>query len=192
MGGGADAPGTQKFRIFTRFLNSFGIPLVMISNSSGFVPGIKQERLRIQAIGAESINENIRGRIPVVSLVLNQNYGGRQIQAFNRHLRPGIVAIALERSIMAVIGAGVAFELLQKKKYSGLTDSGDAAGAEELREQFMAAYTEKARAKNDALRSGALDWVIPGESGLRAHIIKALALAEERCRKAFGHFGTTA
>lgn len=187
QGGGADAPGTQKFRIFTRFLNSFSIPLVMISNSSGFVPGIKQERLRIQAIGAESLNENILGRIPVVSLVLNQNYGGRQIQAFNRHLRPGIVAIALERSIMAVIGPGVAFDLLQKKKHADLIKSGKKAEAEALRENFMAGYIEKARAKNDALRSGALDWVIPDAAELRSHIMKAMKLAEERCREAFRH-----
>jgi len=115
-GGGADAFGTEKFRIFIEFLNRNRIPLVMLSNSSGFVPGSQQERHRIQAIGAESLDVNIMGTIPVVSVVLNQNYGGRLIHAFNKFLRPGIVYLALEKSIMAVIGVDAAFDLLFGKK----------------------------------------------------------------------------
>ena len=107
-GGGADAFGTEKFRVFTEFLNLNRVPLIMLSNSSGFVPGSQQERHRIQAIGAESLDANITGTIPVVSVVLNQNYGGRLIHAYNKFLRPGIVYLALEQSIMAVIGVDAA------------------------------------------------------------------------------------
>src|SRR5262249_19188723 len=40
LGGGApDAPGTEKFRVFMEFLDRNGIPLVMLSNAPGFVPG---------------------------------------------------------------------------------------------------------------------------------------------------------
>ncbi|MDH4199282.1 MAG: carbamoyl-phosphate synthase subunit L, partial [Spirochaetia bacterium] len=91
MGGAPDAPGTEKFRIFTELVSRNNIPLVMLSNAPGFVPGTKQERLRIQQIGGESLDVNILSNMPVVSVVLNQNYGGRQIHAFSRFLRPGIV-----------------------------------------------------------------------------------------------------
>ena len=71
----------------------------------------------IQAIGADSLDENILGNVPVVSVVLRQNYGGRQIHAFNRFLRPGIVYLALKDATLAVMGAEVAFDLLKGKTY---------------------------------------------------------------------------
>jgi hypothetical protein len=186
QGGGADAAGTEKFRFFTEFLNRSSIPLIMLSNSSGFVPGSKQERYRIQAIGAESLDMNILSEIPVVSVVLNQNYGGRLIQAFNKFLRPGIVYLALEKSVMAVIGADVAFDLLYGKKFIKLYDEDKKNEADEFRAQFIGHYLEKARGGNDAVKTGLVDWIIPDVSDLRTHLLSGLRLAIERCNDAFG------
>ncbi len=185
-GGGADAPGTEKFRVFTQFLNEHNIPLFMLSNSSGFVPGSRQERYRIQAIGAESLDANILGQIPVVSVVLNQNYGGRLIQAFNKFLRPGIVYIALESAIMAVIGVTAAFDLLNGAKYNQLIAAGETQKAAEMKDGFYSKYLEKAKAKNDALATGLVDWTIPDIKDLRRHLIEALELARRKCRDIFG------
>jgi acetyl/propionyl-CoA carboxylase alpha subunit/acetyl-CoA carboxylase carboxyltransferase component len=186
-GGGADAFGTEKFRVFVEFLNGNAIPLVMLSNSSGFVPGSQQERYRIQAIGAESLNVNILGEIPVVSVALNQNYGGRLIHAFNKFLRPGIVYLALDRAIMAVIGADAAFELLFGKKYQRLCEAGRNDEAEKLRGDFMLGYLSKARADHDALGTGLVDWLIHDVADLRQHLIRGMNRAFQRCREAFGH-----
>ncbi|MCP4136624.1 MAG: hypothetical protein GY754_36980 [bacterium] len=181
-GGGADALGTEKFRFFTEFLNAKNIPLVMLSNSSGFVPGSNQERFRIQAIGAESLDVNILGQIPVVSVVLNQVYGGRLIHAFNKFLRPGIVNLALDRAIMAVIGVDAAFDLFHQKEYNRLLSEGKEKKAEELRTTFCEEFLEKGKAANDAVHTDLIDWLIPDVAGLRGHIIKGMKLAVERCR----------
>ena len=185
-GGGADAFGTEKFRVFIEFLNRCRIPLVMLSNSSGFVPGSQQERHRIQAIGAESLDVNIMGTIPVVSVVLNQNYGGRLIHAFNKFLRPGIAYLALEKAIMAVIGVDAAFDLLFGKKYARLMDKGETARAEELRKSFADTYLEKARASKDGIESNLVDLTIPSAGDLRDHLIRGMRLAYRRCNDAFG------
>jgi acetyl/propionyl-CoA carboxylase alpha subunit/acetyl-CoA carboxylase carboxyltransferase component len=185
-GGGADAPGTEKFRIFTQFLNQNNIPLVMLSNSSGFVPGTQQERLRIQSIGAESLDANILGNIPVVSVVLNQVYGGRQIQAFSKFLRPGIVYIARENALMAVMGATAAFDLLGRKKYKKLLDEGNKKEAEAMVKEFTESFLEKAKAKNDAMQTGILDWTFADIKLLRDEILKAMDLAFTRCKESFG------
>jgi acetyl-CoA carboxylase carboxyltransferase component len=185
-GGGADAFGTEKFRVFTEFLNYHHIPLIMLSNSSGFVPGSQQERHRIQAIGAESLDANILGTIPVVSVVLNQNYGGRLIHAFNKFLRPGIVYLALEKAIMAVIGVDAAFDLLFGKKYSRLMDKGETVRAEDLRKSFVQTYLDKARASQDGVESNLVDWTIPSVKDLRVNLIRGLELARRRCAAAFG------
>lgn len=185
-GGAADAPGTEKFRVFTDFLNRKDIPLFMLSNSSGFVPGSRQERYRIQAIGAYSLDVNILGRIPVVSVVLNQNYGGRLIQAFNKFLRPGIAYIALESAVMAVIGVTPAFDLLHGAHYNQMLAKGETEKAGEMRNNFYRDYLEKSKACNNSLSTGLVDWTIKDISDLRGHFIKALELAIQRCNDAFG------
>ena len=185
-GGGADAAGTEKFRVFVEFLNRYSIPLIMLSNSSGFVPGSKEERFRIQSIGAESLDANILGQSPVVSVILNQNYGGRLIQAFNGFLRPGIVYIARENAMMSVLGVNAAFDLLQKKKYNKLIDDGKTKEADNLLTGFQKEYTAKAAASRDATETGVVDWLIADIGELRSHLDKGLKLAAERCSRAFG------
>jgi len=183
-GGGADAFGTEKFRVFTQFVNRMKLPLLMLSNSSGFVPGSQQERYRIQAIGADSLDENILGEIPVCSVVLNQNYGGRQIHAFSKSLRPGIRYIALENATMAVMGAAAAFDLLGARQYTKLAaESKDKADA--YQKAFIDEYNEKALAKNDALATGVLDSVVKDASKLRDHIVDELDRAIEEVKLLF-------
>ena len=177
-GGGADSAGTEKFRVFVEILNANRIPLVMLSNSSGFVPGSKEERYRIQAIGADSLDVNIEGSIPVVSVVLNQNFGGRMIHAFNKYLRPGIVYIALDSAIIAVLGETVAFDLLKKKEFNKLMDEGKTKEAEQFYKDAIQEYKSKARAENDAYSTGVLDFIVKDRENLREYLVKAMDEAE--------------
>jgi len=184
-GGAADAYGTEKFRVFTQLLNRLNLPLIMLSNSSGFLPGSQQERLRIQAIGAESLDVNILGEIPVVSVVLNQNYGGRLIHAFNKFLRPGIVYLALENTILAVIGVNVAFDLLYKKEYLKKISEEKREEAEKFKKNFYSNYLNKSKASIGGIETDLVDWIIPDQNELREHLIKGLNLAIKRCQDAF-------
>lgn len=184
-GGGADAFGTEKFRVFTQLVNRMKLPLLMLSNSSGFVPGSQQERYRIQAVGADSLDENVLGEIPVCSVVLNQNYGGRQIQSFSKSLRPGIRYIALENATMAVMGAAAAFDLLGARQYAKLT-SESKEKADAYQKEFIDGYNEKALAKNDALSTGVLDGVVKDQNKLRDHIIDEFSKALDEVKGLFG------
>ncbi|MBN1500072.1 MAG: hypothetical protein JW982_07955 [Spirochaetes bacterium] len=184
-GGGADSLGTKKFRVFTQFLNRKNLPLLMLSNSSGFVPGTQQERYRIQAIGGDSLDENILGSIPVVSVVLNQNFGGRQIHAFSKSLRPGITYIAFKDATVAVMGATAAFDLLGVKKYNALISEGKQKEADEYQKKFLDDYNVKANAENDAASTKVIDWTFERNSNLRENIIKGFAESEEACKKVF-------
>lgn len=182
MGGAPDSPGTEKFRIFTEFLNTKNIPLIMLSNAPGFVPGVKQERLRIQQVGGESLDVNVLGEIPVVSVVLNQNFGGRQVHAFSSSLRPGIVYLALAKSIIAVMGATASFDLFMSKQFNQLIAEGKKEEAIALRQKYIDDYNKKAAATNDAFKIGILDWIIPDIKDLREHLIKGLKLAIEKMK----------
>lgn len=179
MGGAPDAPGTEKFRIFTELVERNQIPLIMLSNAPGFLPGTKQERLRIQQIGGRSLDVNVLSTIPIISVTLNQNYGGRQIHAFSKFLRPCIIAFSLRRSIMAVMGADSAFDLFYGKKYFELKKEGKDEEAELLRSNYIKEFNEKSRAENDAYKTQVLDFMIDDVSELREAMIKSYSLAVE-------------
>jgi acetyl-CoA carboxylase carboxyltransferase component len=186
LGGAADAPNTEKYRVFVQLAGRLNLRILMLSNSSGFIPGTKQERIRIQAIGAEAIDSNILSKVPVVSIVVNQNYGGRQIQAFGKCLRPGIYAMARDTAQMAVIGHAAAFDLLKSKAYNELVGAGKTEEAEAMKKQFIEERSEWALAKNDALSAGAVDEVISDMTNLREIIIDGFEKALKRCLNAFG------
>jgi acetyl/propionyl-CoA carboxylase alpha subunit/acetyl-CoA carboxylase carboxyltransferase component len=185
-GGGADSQGTEKYRVFTELCNSKNIPIVMLSNSSGFVPGSQQERFRIQNVGAESLDANILGEVPVVSVVLNQNYGGRQIQAFSKSLRPGIRYSARTSATLAVMGATAAYDLLGAKKYKKLVDEGKESEAQAFQKDFIDGYLQKARAENDAKQTGVIDTLVEDITKLRDHIKSELVEARREANNAFG------
>ncbi|MFN3604957.1 MAG: carboxyl transferase domain-containing protein [Leptonema sp. (in: bacteria)] len=179
MGGAPDAPGTEKFRIFTELVERNQIPLIMISNAPGFLPGTKQERLRIQQIGGRSLDVNVLSTIPVISVTLNQNYGGRQIHAFSKFLRPCIISFSLKKSVMAVMGADSAFDLFYGKKYFDLKKEGKDTEAESLRSNYIEEFNKKSRAENDAYKTGVLDFMIDDISELREALIKSYSIANE-------------
>jgi acetyl/propionyl-CoA carboxylase alpha subunit/acetyl-CoA carboxylase carboxyltransferase component len=190
LGGGApDAPGTEKFRVFMEFLDRNAIPVVMLSNAPGFVPGTKQERLRIQQVGGESLDVNVLSRVPVVSIVLSQNFGGRQIHAFSRFLRPGIAYIALDRAILAVMGGPAAFDLFHGARYQELIAKGKKEEADRFRNEYLDGFTRKSRADQDAMSTGVLDWTVPDVADLRAHVVRAMELADAKAEAAFDAAG---
>nr|WP_246835103.1 carboxyl transferase domain-containing protein [Leptospira kmetyi] len=179
-GGAPDALGTEKFRVFMEFLSKHDIPLLMLSDAPGFVPGTKQERLRIQQIGGESLDVNVLSANPVVSVVLRQNYGGRQIHAFSGFLRPGISYHALQNGTLAVMGAHSAFDLFQGANVSRLRKENKEAEIEILRKEFLDSFKEKAKAKNDARSTGVLDGVFASIGDLRSVVVTGLKNAEEK------------
>ncbi len=179
-GGSPDAPGTEKFRVFTEFASKHKIPLLMISDAPGFVPGTKQERLRIQQIGGESLDVNVLSKIPVLSVVLRQNYGGRQIHAFSGFLRPGIAYYSLADATLAVMGANSAFDLFQGAKIAELRKEGKQEEIEKSQLEFFDSFRKKSRADADAKLSGVLDGVFPSLSELKKGIQFGLEEAERK------------
>ena len=180
LGGAPESVGTEKFRVFVEFLQKNNLPLLMLSNSPGFLPGKKQELLRIQQIGGKSLDVNVLCDIPVVSLTLNQNYGGRLIHAFGKHLRPGIVSLAFVDSVLAVMGSKTSFDLFLGKKYQDLIEEGKDQEASQLKDKYMDNFNIKAYAKNDMYSRGGVDWLIQNKEDLTKHIVCALELADLR------------
>ena len=84
------------------------------------------------------------------------------------------------------MGASAAFDLFHGAKYGDLMKEGKTEDAAAMREKFFQDFNEKARAGNDALKTGVLDNTVPKPSDLRQAVLEAMELAEKRTNEAFG------
>ncbi|MDH4200911.1 MAG: hypothetical protein OEV66_11110, partial [Spirochaetia bacterium] len=98
---------------------------------------------------------------------------------------PGIVYLALKRTVLAVMGATASFDLFQGGKYQELLDAGKKDEANTLKKDYIADYNKKAAAESDANETGVLDWLIDDEKDLRANLIRGLNKAVEEAQKIF-------
>ena len=76
LGGVIDADAAQKAAKFVRTCNSYGVPLVVLVDTPGFLPGTKQEGLGVIRHGAKLLHAFAEAVVPKVTVVLRKAYGG--------------------------------------------------------------------------------------------------------------------
>ena len=76
LGGVIDADAAQKAARFVRTCNAFGLPLVVLVDTPGFLPGTKQEGLGVIRHGAKLLHAFAEAVVPKVTVVLRKAYGG--------------------------------------------------------------------------------------------------------------------
>jgi len=84
LGGVLDSSATQKGARFVRMCGAFGIPLVVLVDTPGFMPGIRQESAGVLRQSAELIHAFTRASVPRVTVVLRQAHGGGGITMNSR------------------------------------------------------------------------------------------------------------
>ena len=86
LGGVIDADAAQKAARFVRTCNSFGLPLVVLVDTPGFLPGTKQEGLGVIRHGAKLLHAFAEAVVPKVTVVLRKAYGGGYITMNSKDL----------------------------------------------------------------------------------------------------------
>jgi len=79
LGGVIDAAGAHKATRFVDLCAAFGVPLVVLVDTSGFMPGTKQEAVGVIHYGAGLIRAFSEARVPRLTVVLRKAYGGAYI-----------------------------------------------------------------------------------------------------------------
>jgi acetyl-CoA carboxylase carboxyltransferase component len=145
LGGVLDAVGSEKAALFVNFCNSFGLPLIAVVDTPGFMPGSRQEQAGVIRHGASLVRAFAAARVPKVTVVLRKSYGGAYITMNSRDLGADLVLAwpEAELGIMSARGAvGVVHrrELLSADDVEGLRDRlADEYFAEHLRAETAAA-----------------------------------------------------
>ncbi|SCG39369.1 acyl-CoA carboxylase subunit beta [Micromonospora halophytica] len=171
LGGCLDASSAEKAARFVRMCDSLGVPLIVLVDVPGYLPGLGQEWDGVVRRGAKLLHAFAEAVVPRVTLVTRKAYGGAYIAMNSRSL--GATAVfAWPDAEVAVMGASAAVNILHRKKLA-------AAPAEEretLRAHLIDEQIRIAGGVNRALEIGVVDDVItPAET--RRRIAEALATA---------------
>ncbi|RLK12053.1 acetyl-CoA/propionyl-CoA carboxylase carboxyl transferase subunit [Micromonospora sp. M71_S20] len=171
LGGCLDASSAEKAARFVRMCDSLGVPLIVLVDVPGYLPGLGQEWDGVVRRGAKLLHAFAEAVVPRVTLVTRKAYGGAYIAMNSRSL--GATAVfAWPNAEVAVMGAGAAVNILHRKKLAAVP----AEEREALRAQLVEEQTRIAGGVNRALEIGVVDDVItPAET--RRRIAEALAAA---------------
>jgi acetyl-CoA/propionyl-CoA carboxylase carboxyl transferase subunit len=171
LGGCLDASSAEKAARFVRMCDSLGVPLIVVVDVPGYLPGLGQEWDGVVRRGAKLLHAFAEAVVPRVTLVTRKAYGGAYIAMNSRSL--GATAVfAWPSAEVAVMGASAAVNILHRKKLAAAPNE----QREALREALIADQIKVAGGVHRALEIGVVDDVIPPEE-TRRRVADALAAA---------------
>ena len=115
LGGCLNSESAEKAARFVRLCDAFGIPLVVVVDVPGYLPGVDQEWGGVVRRGAKLLHAFGEATVPRVTLVTRKIYGGAYIAMNSRSLNATKV-FAWPDAEVAVMGAKAAVGILHKRK----------------------------------------------------------------------------
>jgi acetyl-CoA/propionyl-CoA carboxylase carboxyl transferase subunit len=174
LGGCLDALAADKAARFVRMCDAFGIPLVVLVDVPGYLPGLGQELDGVVRRGAKLLHAFAEAVVPRVTLITRKAYGGAYIAMNSRSLGATRV-FAWPGAEVAVMGALPAVRILHRRALAALTpDEVPAAEA-----KLAAEHERIVGGLEHAVRIGVIDEIIPPDKTRQA-IAEAIAAAPAR------------
>ncbi len=175
LAGVLDINSSKKGARFTRFCDCFNIPLLVLVDVPGFLPGTDQEWNGIITNGAKLLYALSEATVPRVTVITRKAYGGAYDVMNSKHIGADM-NFAWPTAEIAVMGAKGASEIIFKKEIAEAADP-----AKKLLEKETE-YAEKFATPYQAAERGFIDEVIePKET--RKKLIKAFAMLENKVAK---------
>jgi acetyl-CoA/propionyl-CoA carboxylase carboxyl transferase subunit len=171
LGGCLDASSAEKAARFVRMCDSLGVPLIVLVDVPGYLPGLGQEWDGVVRRGAKLLHAFAEAVVPRVTLVTRKAYGGAYI-AMNSRALGATAVFAWPTAEIAVMGASAAVNILHRKRLAAAPHE----QREALRETLVEEQLHTAGGVNRALEIGVVDDVITPEQ-TRRRIAEALAAA---------------
>ena len=166
LAGVLDINASTKAARFVRFCDAFNIPIVVLEDVPGFLPGQNQEHNGIISNGAKLLYAFAEATVPRITVILRKAYGGAYCVMNSRHMGADMV-YAWPSSEIAVMGPAGAVEVIFRKESLKSDDPKKVLSEkeQEYRDKFANPY--------NAAERGYIDDVIE-PSRTRFRIIRAL------------------
>jgi propionyl-CoA carboxylase beta chain len=175
LAGVLDIDSSVKAARFVRFCDCFNIPLLVLEDVPGFLPGTDQEWNAIITNGAKLLYAFSEATVPRVTVITRKAYGGAYDVMNSKHIGADM-NYAWPTAEIAVMGAKGAAEIIFKKEISEAADP-EAKLAEKVEE-----YTRKFANPYRAAHRGYIDEVIYPEQ-TREKLIRSFQMLENKVAK---------
>lgn len=172
LAGCLDVKSSIKGARFVRFCDAFNIPLLVLEDVPGFLPGTDQEWNGIITHGAKLLYAFSEATVPRVTVITRKAYGGAYDVMNSKHIGADF-NFAWPTAEIAVMGAKGASEIIFKKEISEAENP-----AEKLLEK-EAEYAELFANPYSAAKRGFVDEVILPET-TRRKLLKAFSILENK------------
>ncbi|MDQ3675501.1 MAG: acyl-CoA carboxylase subunit beta [Actinomycetota bacterium] len=166
LGGVLDADAATKAARFVRTCDLYGIALVVLVDTPGFLPGSSQEKLGVIRHGAKLVHAFAAATVPRITVVLRKAFGGAFIAMNSRELGADLV-LAWPQAQLGVMGAKQAVDLVHHRAIAAADDPNEA------RERLATEYERDNLTAQTAAREGAVDEIVP-PSATRERLAAAL------------------
>ena len=128
LGGCLDAESSQKGAWFVDLCDRFGVPLVVLVDTPGFLPGVGQEKAGVIRHGASLLRAFSVATTPRVTVTLRQAYGGAHIVMNSRDLGADLT-LAWPDARIGVMGPSQAVEIMHRRDIAAGADPAELADA---------------------------------------------------------------
>lgn len=174
LAGVLDVNSSTKGARFVRFCDAFNIPLLVLEDVPGFLPGTDQEWNAIITNGAKLLYAFSEATVPRITVITRKAYGGAYDVMNSKHIGADM-NFAWPNAEIAVMGAKGAAEIIFKK------DITTASNPEQAWKEKEAEYAEIFANPYRAAERGFIDEVIFPEN-TRTKLITAFKMLENKVK----------
>ena len=175
LAGVLDTLSSAKGARFVRFCDSFNIPLLVLEDAPGFLPGVSQEHTGVIKEGAKLLYAFCEATVPRITVVIRKAYGGAYI-AMNSKQIGADLNFAWPTAQIAVMGAEGAVKILHRRQLASAPDP------DREKKKLVDQYNEKFNNPYISANRGYIDEVIkPSET--RSRLIAAFTSLSTKLEK---------
>ncbi len=172
LAGCLDVNSSTKAARFVRFCDAFNIPLLVLEDVPGFLPGTDQEWNGIIVHGAKLLYAFSEATVPRITVITRKAYGGAYDVMNSKHIGADL-NFAWPSAEIAVMGAKGASEIIFKNEIAA------ASNPEEKLKEKEAEYAELFANPYTVAQRGFVDEVIEPKF-TRRKLIKAFSMLENK------------
>ncbi|MBD0293110.1 MAG: acyl-CoA carboxylase subunit beta [Jiangellaceae bacterium] len=171
LGGCLDSTSAEKAARFVRMCDALGVPLVVVVDVPGYLPGVGQEWDGVVRRGAKLLHAFGEATVPRVTLVTRKAYGGAYI-AMNARALGATKVFAWPSAEVAVMGAVAAVRILHRRRLAEVAPDVHAQVETELAEE----HRRLAGGLDKAVEIGVVDEIVE-PAATRSALAAAIAAA---------------
>ncbi len=153
LGGVIDVEGSQKAARFVGTCDAFRVPMLVLVDTPGFMPGTRQEAAGVIRHGADLLRAFAAATSPRITVILRKAFGGAFITMNSKDLGAD-AAFAWPDAEIGIMGPRAAVEIIHRRQVR------EAASAEHEASRLALQYARAHLSAAAALRLRAIDAVI--------------------------------